>query len=254
MTKIFDIINWMNEKFPPETACSWDNSGVLVGSAEGDTDSVVLALDITSKTINKAIDYNSKLIITHHPMIFGGINSVTTDNPSGRLIGNLLRNDITCMAAHTNLDVNHEYSNGILATILGADEYQTVDGVECGVMCEIDSTTVGSFMNTVVKSLNSSGAISINDKSNKVNKLWVQGGSFDEDAIPVLISNGIDTVVSGEIKYHITVLLEEYGINTIIAGHNATERVFMTNLAHEMQKNFPGLNIFVDNGNETNII
>ena len=250
MTKIIDIVNWMNSKFPPESAFEWDNVGLLVGSDKGDTDSVVLTLDASTKAINMAKESGSKLIITHHPMIFGGIKTVTDTEPTGRMIIEMIKNDISCMAAHTNLDANSEVSNGYIANLLGVSTYETLPNVFCGVVFDVEPTTVGAFVSRLVETLKSSGAITINNPAAGVKKVFYQGGAFDEDDIPVLLEAGVDTVVSGEIKHHLTVLLEEYGINTIIAGHNATERLFMTKLADEMQESFPELQIFVDNGNE----
>ena len=81
--------------------------------------------------------------------------------------------------------------------------------------------------------------------------MFVQGGAFDEDSVPAIIAAGCDTVVSGEIKHHVTVMLEELGINSIIAGHSATEQVYLPKLAKLLSDQFPQIKFIVNNNNES---
>ncbi|MBM7549563.1 Nif3-like dinuclear metal center hexameric protein [Peptoniphilus gorbachii] len=67
--QISEIKNYMEGWARKDFQLSWDNSGSQI-EFKGDTESVVLALDISDKVIDKAIKMNSKLIITHHPMFF----------------------------------------------------------------------------------------------------------------------------------------------------------------------------------------
>ena len=57
-------------------------------------------------------------------------------------------------------------------------------------------------------------------------------------------------MVSGEIKHHVTQLLAHKGILSIIAGHNATERVFVENLKDVLEKQFPEVSFYYDEGYE----
>lgn len=243
------IIDWMNDKFPPETAEEYDNPGIMCGSREKETDTVVVSLDLTSSAVDTARKTGAGLIITHHPIIFGGIDSLDEALPHGRLLSSLIRDDITCFAAHTNLDKVAGYSNGILAGILGAASYEVPEDVSCGVVAEFEDRSLKEFMEDAEHKLGATGVISVNDPDRRVSRVFVQGGAFDEDNIPAIISAGVDTVISGEIKHHIMLLLEEYGIASVIAGHKATENVFMPHLAEKLGKAFPDLKIFVDNGN-----
>ena len=42
-----DIFNYLNEKFPVETACDFDNPGILVGEPDAEVAKAVIALDCT---------------------------------------------------------------------------------------------------------------------------------------------------------------------------------------------------------------
>lgn len=73
------------------------------GSREVDT--VYIALDATDEVVDAASECGAQLLLTHHPMIFGGLKSVTTDDYVGERLIRLIRNDISYYAMHTNYDV-----------------------------------------------------------------------------------------------------------------------------------------------------
>lgn len=246
MTKVIDIMNYLDTVFPRDTAESYDNPGLITGSSSKDVGTCVLALDITSDVLDFALASGADLILCHHPLIFGGIDTVNEEDIYGNLISRMIKNDISSFSAHTNLDKNHEFSNDVLARTLGAVSLYDSENVSCGTFCELDKETdIRNFIDIITGKLASTGAISINHLDNKVHKLFVQGGSFDEDSIPEIRAQGVDTVVSGEIKHHICVLLNEMGINTVIAGHRETERVFMPYLADVLTSKFTDVRFLV---------
>ena len=106
----------------------------------------------------------------------------------------------------------------------------------------------------VAKDLKCSGIITINDPQNKVHKVFIQGGAFDEDSVDAVLKEGIDTVVSGEIKHHICVGLEQLGVNTIIAGHSATEQAYLPKMKQLLSEKYPGITITVNYNNEVSSI
>lgn len=246
MTKVKDITSYLDELFPRDTAESYDNPGLLTGAYDKDVSICVLTLDATIDKAAFARENNASMIITHHPLIFGGISDVCEENISGKILSSLIRSDISVFAAHTNLDKNHGYSNDILAKTLGGDDIIHIDDVECGVAYELkDKTSLGDYCELVKETLGTSGVITYSAPDKKVGKVFVQGGSFDEDVIPYLVDENIDTVVSGEIKHHVMILLEQMGIACLAAGHKATEDVFMTNLAEVLTKKFPEVSFLV---------
>lgn len=256
MARIKDITDYLDTVAPPETAEAWDNPGLLTGKRDQKVTSVVLSLDVTSSAIKKCIDTGANLLITHHPLIFGGIDTVSQEDTNGRLLSLLIKNDITCYALHTNLDKAHEYSNFVLAERLGAvpGSIRAVEGTVCGAYYELpEAVTLRDYMNTIREKLNCTGTISINDTSDTLRKVFVQGGSFEEDDIEAVAESGADLVVSGEIKHHVEVLLAHKGILTVIAGHNATERVFTQNLTEVLGRQFPEVAFCHDDGSENMI-
>ena len=143
-----------------------------------------------------------------------------------------------------------EYGNLAIAKALGADDAKHLEGTGCGVVFETKEESLHEFVLKVRKALKASGIITINDPSNKVKKVFAQGGAFDEDSIPAILANGVDTVVSGEIKHHVCVELEECGVNSVIAGHSATEQIYLEKLRETLSEKFPSIKFIVNYNNE----
>ncbi|WP_034442765.1 Nif3-like dinuclear metal center hexameric protein [Butyrivibrio sp. AE2032] len=248
-----DIEMFLNEVFPKENAMSYDNTGLIAGDREKIVSAVVLSLDLTDKAIETARNAGANLIVTHHPIIFGGIKTLTLDDATGRTLANLIRSGISVISCHTNLDMTNEFGNLAIADKLEAENPKSVEGVECGVVYDIvtiDLMTLRKYCRFVAEKLGSSGIITINNPENIVRRVFVQGGAFDEDSIPGVIKCGADTVVSGEIKHHVCVALEQMGINTVIAGHSATEQAYLPKLRQLLSEKYPGIEFTVNYNNE----
>ena len=77
MAKVKDFYGYLNSIAPFETQENWDNSGMLVGDMNAEVKKVAVVLDITHEEIKKAKAIGANLIISHHPVIFNPIKSVT---------------------------------------------------------------------------------------------------------------------------------------------------------------------------------
>jgi dinuclear metal center YbgI/SA1388 family protein len=253
--KVNDIELFLNEVFPPENALDYDNVGLIAGDREKVVSAILVSLDLTDKAIEAAREAGANLIVTHHPIIFGGIKTLTVDDSVGRTLVNLVKSGISVIACHTNLDLTDEFGDLAIADKLGAEEPSAAEGAVCGVVYELpEDMILKDYCRKVCDDLGSSGIITINKPENKVRKVFIQGGSFDEDSINAVIKSGADTVLSGEIKHHICVGLEQMGINTIIAGHSATEQAYLPKMAKLLSDKYPGINITVNYNNEVSSI
>lgn len=248
--KISDVISYLDECFPKENATDYDNVGYMTGEPDRAVTACVLSLDLTGKAVECARQNGADLIITHHPIIFSGIKTLSTETYKGRLLTNLIRSGISCYACHTNLDMTDEFGNLAITSALGFEEAVHLEGTDCGVVFEQEEGTLKDFVAKTRAALGASGIITINDPDNKVKKIFAQGGAFDEESIPAIVAAGVDTVLSGEIKHHICVELEESGINTVIAGHSATEQIYLQKLRDKLSSRFPSLNFIVNYNNE----
>lgn len=250
--KVNDAIKVLEELFPLENAMEYDNPGLLTGSRDQDLNGIFLTLDCTSDPVKIAKEKGLNMIIAHHPLIFGGIDNVCFDNSTGRILSGLIKNDIALYACHTQLDCTEEFGNLAICDAIGY-KGAPLEGATIGSVFDTD-TTLGVIAAEAVKGLDASGAITLSSKEEKVKRVFVQGGAFDEDNISLLMKSGVDLVITGEMKHHHMVFLMENGISTLLLGHNATERIYLPKLKRVLEGRLNDLPIFVDFGKERTLL
>lgn len=117
--KLKELIQHLESIAPKALQESYDNSGLLVGNPEDEVKKALIALDATEVIIDEAIKNKCDLIITHHPIIFKGIKSLTGKNYVERVLLKAIKNNIALYCAHTNLDNVSQGVNGMLCKVLG---------------------------------------------------------------------------------------------------------------------------------------
>ncbi len=109
----------MEQMAPRRLAEKWDNVGLLLGNPNQEVKRLLVCLDVDAQSVDMALEKGVDMIISHHPLIFKALSNVRTDLAKGRLIAELLKNDIAVYAAHTNLDSATGGVNDVLAEKLG---------------------------------------------------------------------------------------------------------------------------------------
>ena len=94
MTTVQDILQFMEQVAPQNMKMEWDNVGLLVGSKNDPVSKILVALDPFEHVCLEAADFGAQLLITHHPLIFHGMKSVTDETSVGRGVRILIRNGI----------------------------------------------------------------------------------------------------------------------------------------------------------------
>lgn len=102
--KLNSIAKCLEEWAPLSLQESYDNSRLLYGEPEATVHAALVCLDVTSFIVDEAIAKGANLIISHHPLIFGGLKSLTGKNDSEKALIKAIQNDIAIYACHTNLD------------------------------------------------------------------------------------------------------------------------------------------------------
>ena len=121
MMKINELMKNLNEIAPFKDSEEWDNTGLLVGDNQAEITGVLTALDCSLATVDEAIENNLNTIVSHHPLIFPKVTSIT-DNFYGRIIRKLIKNDINLITMHTNLDHQPNGVSHMIAEALGFSE------------------------------------------------------------------------------------------------------------------------------------
>ncbi|MCD7878652.1 MAG: Nif3-like dinuclear metal center hexameric protein, partial [Candidatus Gastranaerophilales bacterium] len=120
MEKINKIIKKIEEFAPLSTAQKWDNSGWQINLGIEKINKILLALDVTSATVDEAIEKKCDLILSHHPVFFTGIKVI--DSP---YIIKAIQNKIQIYSAHTNLDIAQGGVSEYLAQKCGFTDLDT---------------------------------------------------------------------------------------------------------------------------------
>lgn len=147
------ISTFLNQWAPPNTKLDYDNVGLLVGDPRQEVSKVLTCLDVTSEVVDEAINNNCDLIVAHHPLIFKSIDRINPINEQGRIIFELIKNDVGLIAAHTNLDAALDGVSFVLAKKLGLENLKFLDN-SYNISRKIVLTTGHSESDSVLKLLN----------------------------------------------------------------------------------------------------
>ena len=125
MTLINDILEFTESFAPSDSAASFDNVGLLVGSGTTSVSKALLALDITKEVVEEAAEIGAQLIISHHPVIFNPLKSMSKDSVPYMLA----QNSLSALCLHTNLDIAWDTGvNLCLANTLGLENITFYEG------------------------------------------------------------------------------------------------------------------------------
>jgi len=130
MPTIRDIAQPLEAWAPPGSAQDYDNVGLQVGDAGRDIDRVLIALDCTPQVLDEALEIGAQLIISHHPLIFRRLSSVTADGFVSNLALRLAESKIALYSIHTNLDATPGGVSFALAEQLGVTGIDLLDGFD----------------------------------------------------------------------------------------------------------------------------
>ena len=250
MVCVSDILNFVETLAPRAMKMDWDNVGLLCGSRSTPVTKVLVALDPFEHVCREAANWGAELIVTHHPLIFRPLPNVTDETSIGRGIMTLIRQGISAVNAHTNLDQAPGGVNDVLAQTLGLNDIRVIapcgtddGGREWGLlrMGEVNAQSLDSFLCTVKEKLRCDGLRYV-DGGKPVRKVAVGGGAC-ADGFREALDAGCDTFVTSDIKYNQFWDARDLGLNLIDAGHFHTENPVVAVLAEQIAAAFPEIEV-----------
>lgn len=237
MTKVREIYDALCRIAPPALQLSFDNAGFLVGHADAEVKTVLLSLDITGEVIDEGGEIGAQLIVSHHPVIFHPLRSVTSEG-EGALVLRLIESRIAAICMHTNLDIAEGGVNDMLLEKLGAVCEGALDEDGCGRVGQLkEPMPLPDFLSFCKDRLHVN-ALRYVDAGKAVKRLAVMGGAGGE-AMHCALARGCDTYVTADVKYHQFLNAAELGLNLIDADHFCTENPVMPILAEKLRGAFP---------------
>lgn len=206
--KLIDIQYVLEDWSPISNAEDFDNVGLLVGDPNAIIEKALITLDTTQNILDEAINENCNLIITFHPFLYNGDESLKSEEYVDEIIVKALKHNINIYAIHTNLDNNPKGVSFQIAKRLGLknleimmkkDEKQNVGMGMIGDL-EIEKTET-DFLNFLKDKMEISNLRHSNLVGNNIKRIGVLGGSGSFGIEEALIKN-IDCYVTADLKYH----------------------------------------------------
>ena len=247
-----DILQAMDAIAPFRLTMDFDNTGLLIGDPEQEVTAIVMALDCTDEVLAMAKEKNADLIITHHPVIFRGIKKVCADS----VVWQAVRNNISVISAHTNLDIAQGGVNDCLAEVLGLRDLQgltaageTVDAggnvsrETLGRVGQLSAPCSAKELAQLVKDRLST-AVRYTDSGKAIKAVAVCGGAGDSE-LESAIALGADALITGEVAHHIFIEAAHRGITLIEGGHFHTENIVLEPLREKLAAQFPEIEFSV---------
>ena len=250
--KVSDILKAVEQLAPGYMKMDWDNVGLLCGDPDQEVTKILVALDPFEDVAREAHEIGAQLVLTHHPLIFRPCKSVTESDPVGRTLRYMIKQDISAINAHTNLDCAPGGVNDVLAERLGLEQVEVIDpqGVDAqgrpwGLLRKgsVRQQPLEEFLQTVKKALSCPGLRYVSG-GRMVKNVAVGGGACGSELMDA-VRAGCDTFVTSDLKYNQFWDARDYGINLIDAGHFYTENPVCTLLKDTMEEKFPEISTVI---------
>ncbi len=227
-----DIFEFLNQKYPTFTACGFDNVGTLVGDRNQTVTKVMVALDCTMPVIKEAVKNGCELIVTHHPVIFSGLKSVLSDT----LVYEIIKNGLTVISMHTNLDQGDGGVNDTLCDVIGLKNVETVETpdkflIKKGEISPLSADDFALHLKTVLNY-----PVKYVGEGEIKNVLVCSGSGAQYHTL--CKSNGCDALVTADVRHNNFLDAAQNGIALFDCGHFNTEVVVIKPLCELLSKEF----------------
>jgi dinuclear metal center YbgI/SA1388 family protein len=245
--KIKEVLSALERFAPLPLQESWDNAGLQVGLTETEVSGALLCLDVTERIVDEAVRKECNLIVSHHPLLFRGLKTISDLTDVQRTVMKTIEQGICVVSMHTNMDNAKGGVNFKMAEKLGLQQVwffapKTVDGIEAGsgvVGTLAEPLAADDFVKVVKKTFDVECAMCNELLRRPVQKVAICGGAGDF-LLDAAIAEGADAFITGEMHYH-QYFGYEQRIQICVIGHYQSEQ-FTTEIFRDIiEKECPGV-------------
>ena len=228
--KIKEVISALEQFAPLPLQESWDNAGLQVGLTEVEVSGALLCLDVTEKVVEEAQRKGCNLIVSHHPLLFRGLKTISDLTDVQRTVRKAIQNDIAVVSMHTNMDNAEGGVNWKMAEKLGLGNVlfmspRQVDGVNCGsgiIGTLTEPMDSRDFVQKVKTAFGVECAMCNELLQRPVSRVALCGGAGDF-LLDEAVKAGADAFITGEMHYHQYFGYEQQ-IQICVIGHYQSEQ------------------------------
>ena len=254
--KVRDITTEIEAFAPLSNQEVWDNSGLCIGSQDDEVHGVLLGLDCTPELVDEAVRRGCDMIVTHHPLIFGGLKKINREDPVGEAVMKAISKGIAVYASHTAADKVPDGVSGAMASRLNLLNQRILDedrpGSGLGIVGDLPGD-MGSedFVALVKKQFNLKVVKCSHPLDGAIRTVAVCGGS-GSSLIEQAMASGAQAYVTGDVTYHHFFTGKDFMILDI--GHYESEREIVDVLFSLLTKKFPNFAVRVSENINSNPI
>ncbi len=249
--KASELVKPIEEFAPLYEQEKWDNCGFSVGDPSAEVSKALIALDCTSAVVDEAIECGADIIITHHPLIFGGVKRISPQNELGRIIYKAVNHNIAIYSAHTNMDKAAGGVSASMADKLGLQQREilTPDGFGIAGSLE-EELSVEELVGKLKEAFGVDVVRCSAPLDGKIRRVAVCGGS-GKSFIADAMGKGAQVYITGDITYHD--FYAEKGFMVMDIGHYFSEYGIVDVFANIVSKKFPNFAVSISKRNNNPI-
>ncbi len=239
---VSDILDFLESVAPSSLAEKNDPIGLQVGSKKAPVSGILLTVDPSLSACKFAKENNLNLILSHHPLFYHPLQSLTPDAYPGSIAYFAIKEELNLIAWHTPLDKVSWGVSAALAERVGLSsegpilpETSLGEGNGLGVLVKFSkSVKLGELAKEVAQKVNS-WVMMVGDENFEVNSLAICGGScsFLMERLKAL---SVKTLLTSDVKYHTAKQAEEEGFNFLIVDHGVAESFVLPKLQERLNR------------------
>ncbi|MBQ9216361.1 MAG: Nif3-like dinuclear metal center hexameric protein [Prevotella sp.] len=255
--KIREVLSALERFAPLPLQESWDNAGLQVGLTETEVSGALLCLDVNERIVDEAIRKGCNLIVSHHPLLFRGLKTISDLTDVQRTVRKAIQSGIAVISMHTNMDNARGGVNFRIAQKLGLENVvflaPKADDAGSGVMGELtEAMAADDFILKVKKAFGVECAMCNELLRRPVKKVAVCGGAGDF-LLDEALKTGADAFITGEMHYHQYFGYEQQ-IQICVIGHYQSEQYTTEVFEEIIRKECPGVKTFIAETNTNPIL
>ena len=239
---------------------SWDNAGLQVGLTETEVSGALLCLDVNERIVDEAIMKGCNLIVSHHPLLFRGLKTISDLTDVQRTVMKVIENHLCVISMHTNMDNAKGGVNYRIAEKLGLSDVRffaskQVDGIEAGSGVTgllPEPMAADDFVLAVKKAFGVECAMCNELLRRPVRQVAICGGAGDF-LLDEALETGADAFITGEMHYH-QYFGYEQKIQICVIGHYQSEQFTTEVFQTIIQEACPGVKTLIAETNTNPIL
>lgn len=229
----------------------WDNAGLQIGLTEAEASGALLCLDVNEAIVDEAMAKGCNIIVSHHPLLFRGLKTISDADYVQRTVMKAVKNDIAVISMHTNMDNAAGGVNFMIARKLGLADVRfmspkTVGDISAGsgVVGELpEPLAADTFVQTVKHVFGVECAMCNELLLRDIRRVAICGGAGDF-MLDEAVAAGADAFITGEMHYHVF-FGHEQQIQLCVIGHYQSEQYTSEIFKSVIGEACPGLPLHV---------